>query len=324
MHKHLFTLLKIGVTLAGLAYVLAQVPLAEIGAEFAAIRWPWAIAAFILIILGVLVRAYRWLLLLQGLGVRLPFKRLVAIYFVGGFFNTFLPSGFGGDVVRALEVAQNVPRNVAAGTVIVDRLLGMLMLFIMALLALPFRPAAFPDSLLGPIIAICLIGLAAGIVLLEGSLIRRLDRWLPAKLSVVDERQPLARLLKAVQGSGRRAILQALAASTVLNLMLTGWWMLAGLALGYSISYLYFLLVVPILSVALLVPSISGLGVNETLAPLLFAGAGLAPAQAVPLSLLVFILVRLAGLFGAPIYLISTIRAGQAKREQSTKAAESA
>ena len=324
MRKHFFTLLKIGVTLAGLAYVLAQVPLAEISAEFAGIRWSWLIVAFILIMLGVLVRAYRWLLLLRGLGVAVAFKRLVAIYFVGSFFNTFLPSGFGGDVVRVFEVAQNVPRNVAAGTVIVDRLLGMLMLFVMALLALPFRPASFPDSLLGPIIAICVIGLTGGIVLLEGSFIRRLGRWLPGKLSIVDERQPLARLLQAVQGSGRQAILQALAASTVLNLMLTGWWMAAGLALGYPISYLYFLLIVPILSVALLAPSIGGLGVNETLAPLLFVGAGLAPVQAVTLSLLVFILLRLAGLFGAPIYVVSTIRAGQAQRERSAKAAKSA
>lgn len=317
MPKHLFTLLKIGVTLAGLAYVLAQVPLAEISAEFTGIRWSWVIVAFILIILGVLVRAYRWLLLLRGLGVHIAFRRLTAIYFVGGFFNTFLPSGFGGDVVRVFEVAQNVPRNIAAGTVIVDRLLGMLMLFVMALLALPFRPATFPDSLLWPITAICIIGLVAGVILLEGSLIRRLDRWLPARLSVVDERQPLAKVLKAVQGSGRQAILGALAVSVILNLMLTGWWMAAGLALGYTIGYFYFLLVVPILSVALLVPSIGGLGVSESLAPLLFAGAGLSPAQAVPLSLLVFILVRLAGLFGAPVYIISTIRAGQAKREQS-------
>ncbi|HEX6386089.1 MAG TPA: lysylphosphatidylglycerol synthase transmembrane domain-containing protein [Anaerolineae bacterium] len=324
MRRHFFTLLKIGVTLAGLAYVLAQVPLAEIRTEFAGIRWSWVIVAFILIILGVLVRAYRWLLLLRGLGVAVAFKRLVAIYFVGGFFSTFLPSGFGGDVVRIFEVAQNVPRNVAAGTVIVDRLLGMLMLFVMALLALPFRPASFPDSLLGPIVGICVIGLAGGVVLLEGSLIRRLGRKLPGKLSVVDERQPLARLLRAVQGSGRQAILRALAASAILNLMLTGWWMAAGLALGYPISYLYFLLIVPILSVALLAPSVGGLGVNETLAPLLFAGAGLAPAQAVTLSLLVFILLRLAGLFGAPIYIVSAIRAVRAQRERSAKAAESA
>lgn len=308
MRKHLSTLLKIAITVAGLIYVLKQVPLAEVRAEFSGIRWGWAVLALLMTVVSLAIRAYRWHLLLQGIGANVQFKRLLELYFVGNFFNSFLPSGFGGDVVRALEVAQNVPANVAAGTVIVDRLAGLLMLFAMALVALPFRPDDFPAALTWQIAALCLIGLVVGFVLLDGRLIRRWGRWLPGKLSVTDPEQPLAKLLEAVQGCGWPAIIKALAVSVVFNIMLCGWWLISGWAIGYDVSFNHYLLVIPILSVLLLVPSIGGLGVRESLAPILFAPAGLTFAQAATLSFLDFLLLRVSSIFGAPVYIASLLR----------------
>ena len=83
-------------------------------------------------------------ILVRSLHADVPFKRLVELYFVGGFFNVFLPSGFGGDVVRILELAQDVPAGLAAGTVIIDRLTGLMMLFALALLACFFAVILTP------------------------------------------------------------------------------------------------------------------------------------------------------------------------------------
>jgi len=309
MKKHASTLLKIAITIIGLAYALNQVPLGDIADAFQNLDWRWVAVTFGLMVLGLFVRAYRWLMLLQGLHATTRFRRLVELYMVGNFFNTFLPSGFGGDVVRVLEVSQDVPNNVAAGTVIVDRLTGLMMLFALALVALPFRPDSFPPDLLWPIVGVSLIGLTGGFVLLEGSLIRRFGGWLPGKLSVTDEKQPLAKLLNAVQGCGWGAIGKALAVSAVFVGILAAWWMTAGFALGlHQISYTYFLLVIPILSVSMLAPSIGGLGVRETIAPLLFAGAGLPAGDAIALSLLVFIIQRMTGLLGGPLYIYTSLR----------------
>ncbi len=303
MGKHGATLIKVGVTAVGLIVVFVNVPAAKLGASFQQIHWGWVGLSFVLIATSLAARAVRWLALLRGLGVAIPFGRLVELYFVGNFFNAFLPSGFGGDVVRALEAAQDVSPAVAAGTVIVDRLTGLLMLFALALLALPFRPAGFPDQILAAVTAVSLIGVAGGVLLLDGRLARRWGGWLPGKLSVTDETKPLAQLLTAVQGCGWPAILQAMGVSILFNLMLISWWAAAGKAMNFSIPITFYFLVVPILSVALLIPSISGLGVRETIAPLLFAPAGLAAGQAVALSLLVFTLQRASSLMGAPIYL---------------------
>lgn len=308
MKKRLSTIAKIAVTLAGLAYVITQAPVERIGDEFVNLDWRWLLLAMVLVLGGFVLRAYRWLLLWRGLHVPIPFSRLVALYFVGSFFNTFLPTGFGGDVVRVLEVSQDVSPDLAAGTVIMDRVTGLIMLFVMALLALPFRPPEFPQTLLIYLTAVALIGILGGVLLVEGRLIRRWGAWLPGKLSVTDEKQPLARLLRAVQGGGWRVFVQALAVSTLFNLLLFTLWYAVGRALGYSVSYSYYLLIVPIMALALLVPSISGLGVRETIAPLLFAGAGLTAVQAVSLTLLVFVVQRAAGLAGAPVYLASVLR----------------
>lgn len=310
MPKRLSTLLKIIVTVAGMALVLRQVDPATIGETLLQADWRWLLATFLLFNASLVVRAYRWLLLLRGLHSPVRFSRLVELYFVGNFFNTFLPTSFGGDVVRAYEATQDVPAGVAAGTVLVDRLTGLMMLFIMSLFALPFRPGSFPAALLPYVVAVSVVGLVGGVVLLEGSLIQRFGRWLPGPLSPSGDGF-VARTLAAVQACGWRAIGGALLISILFNLMLVGWWWTSGRALGLDLNFAYLLLVIPILSIVLLIPSIGGLGPRELLAPTLFAGAHLSPAQAYSLSLLVFGLQRIASLLGAVWYAWSALSAGR-------------
>jgi uncharacterized protein (TIRG00374 family) len=316
--RHLSTLIKVSITLAGLAYVLTTIPLNEIRKELHIESWSWVVVAFILVLVGMFVRAFRWRLLLRGLNAQVRYLRLVELYFAGTFFNTFLPSGFGGDAVRIIEVAKDVPTSIAAGTVIVDRLTGIMALLLLALLAMPFRPPDFPDELALIIAAISLVGLMGGFILLEGSLITRLGGWLPARLSTEGE-GPVAKLMQAVQGCGWKAIAGAFGVSMIFNLLLISWWVAAAKALGEDVSYGYMTLVVPIMSLALLVPSISGIGVRESIAGPLFAAAGLAGSTAVVLSLLVRVITLAVSLIGAPIYLLSTIRESRQAKQRSQK-----
>ena len=302
LRKHLATIIKVLVTVVGLAIVVGTVDLDQVGALLLAADWRWVGLAFLLVLVSLVLRAYRWLLLLRGLGTQLRFGRLVELYFVGSFFNAFLPAGLGGDAIRIIEVAQDVPADIAAGTVIVDRMSGLMMQFLVVLLVLPFRPDNFPANLTWLLAGAAVVGLVGGIVLLEGSLIRRFGRFLPGKLSPVGD-GPVAKLLAAVQGCGWPAIMQAMLVSMLFNLMLLTWWWADSRALTYTVPYGYFFLAVPVMSLALLLPSVGGLGTREVLAPLLFAPAGLTSGQAVALSLLVFITLRLASLIGAPVYL---------------------
>lgn len=291
------TLIRIVITIVGLGLAFAQVDFAEVGRALQGVDWGWLAVAFVLVNGGLVVRAVRWLQLLRGLGSTIGLGRLVSLYFIGNFFNGFLPTSFGGDVVRVIEVAKDVPAGAAAGTVIIDRLTGLMMLFVMALLALPFRPDNFTPSLLQFILAVSVVGLVGGLVLLQGSLPRRFTHLLPNKVA-----KPINEVLEAIQACGWLAVGRALLVSVGFNLLLAGWWWASGRALAFSIPFPYYLLVTPILSISLLIPSIGGLGPREAVAPLLFATVGLSEAEAVTLSLLVFFLQRISGFVGAIPY----------------------
>lgn len=306
MRKHAATILKIAITLGALAWVLTHVDLQGIWARLQQAEVGWVVLGFLLVNSSLLVRGGRWGILLTSLGESVPYWRLVALYFVGNFFNSVLPSGFSGDVVRAVEVTQNVPPQIAAGTVVVDRLLGLMALFVLGLAALPFRPEAFPDLLAAQITAVCLIGLVGGLIILDGRLVRWCGRFVPKFLRPLWAK--LDKALLAISACGWRAVFYAFLVSLGFNLMQIGWWAAAGAALGDDIPFSYYFLIVPIMSIAILLPSIGGLGVRESLAPLLFAGAALNSTEAVSLSLLVFGIERISGLFGAPIYIATALQ----------------
>lgn len=326
MRRRLDTTLKIAVTIAGMAVVLWQVEPEAVARTLLNVQPAWLLLSVLLINIGLFVRAARWLILLRSLQMKLSFWRLLALYYAGNFFNTFLPTSIGGDVIRVVEVARSMPGGVAAGAVVVDRLTGLLMLFLLALIALPFRPPTFPESLVPLIGGISFAGLVGGALLLEGTivriLIRRLTRLfrhpLRRRLRLRRLLRPLAptgdtaiaRFLNALEALQPHAIAGALATSLLFNLVLTLWWWAAARSLGFSIPFVYLLLVIPILSISTLVPSIGGLGVREAVAAPLFAalggvaGAAIAAEAIGPtLSLLVFLLERLVGFVGAPVYL---------------------
>jgi hypothetical protein len=315
MRKHLGTFIKIGITLLALLYVSSQVDLADTGRRLLQANVGWVLVGFLLVNSSLVVRAYRWLLLLRGIGETMRFWRLVSLYFAANFFNSVLPSGFSGDVVRAVEAAQDVPAKTAAGTVLVDRATGLMALFMIGLAALPFRPDNFPQTLFWQTTAVCLIGLIGGFVVLEGQLLRRLGRLTPTFLQPVW--QKVDGVILAVQACGWTAVWQAMGVSVLFNLMQIGWFAAAGLALGYHVPFSHYFLVTPFLSLAILLPSIGGLGIREGLAPLLFASAGLSSEQAVALTLLVFAIERLSGFLGAPVYIIDTLRRTRQKSAES-------
>jgi glycosyltransferase 2 family protein len=307
MRRQLTNILKICITLLGLIFVLTRFDLRVIGATLQQTDPVWLLVGFILVNASVVLRAYRWLLLIRGLHAQVPFRRLVELYYVGSFFNVFLPSGFGGDVVRVLEVSRDIPAEIATGTVIVDRMTGLMMLFALALLSLPFRPPDFPPQLLRIIVTLSVGGLIAGFVLLDGRLLLRISHKLPQNL-MSSGNGFLLNVTRAVEECGWRAIGGAMLVSLLFNLLQAVWWTTSAYALGLVVPFGYMLLVVPILSLALLIPSIGGLGVREFLAPVLFSGAGLTPEEAIALTLLVFLLERVSGLLGGPVYIYTILR----------------
>jgi len=76
---------------------------------------------------------WRWGLLLGAQDVHVSHTALLSSYLVAIFFNNFLPSNIGGDVVRIRDTARPARSKTLATTVIlIDRVLGMLGLVLVA------------------------------------------------------------------------------------------------------------------------------------------------------------------------------------------------
>lgn len=304
--QRLFNALKIAVSLGLIAFILTKVGLAETWNSLRGAHWGFMAVALALFIFTLPLRALRWQALLDGLGMHVPVARLTELYFVGTFFNIFLPTGVGGDVIRAVELTQDSRHGAEAiGTVFVDRLTGLLVLFVIALAALPFSYRLVETEVAAAIVIMALAGVVGGWLLLQGDLLGRIGR----RLSFLPAQDKLEKLYRAVGGCGRRALAWALAVSVLFNLanILVNY--LIALALGVHLSPWYFFAFVPIISFSLTLPvSLGGLGVREGTYLLLFGQAGVAPEQALALSLAYYAITVVTGLLGGLVYAIEGAR----------------
>ena len=265
--------------------------------------WMWLLALGLFAV-SLVIRAERWAVLLRAQGMRVPFARLVYLYFVGSLFNSFLPSGYGGDVVRAMELSQDATTPAAVGTVFVDRLTGLMVLLAMGLVALPFGASLLVPWLVWALVVIGGGGLVAGALLLEGRLLRRATSWLPERFSLAGSGF-LGRVYAAVTGCGRAAIARALAISLIFNVINVTMNLLCGRAVGIEVEPGYFFITAPLIALAGVVPiSVGGVGVRDWVVVALFDPVGVGSNTAVAMSLAIYALSAAAGLIPGLAYLL--------------------
>ena len=125
-----FRYARIAVAIVLLLILLPTLLQPQFFATFLHINLPLAGLAFALSIASVAAKAQRWGIVLKARGVEVRYRYLFSSYFVGLFFNNFLPSGLGGDAVRAYDSARHTGRGTSAVTaVILERGSGMLVVF---------------------------------------------------------------------------------------------------------------------------------------------------------------------------------------------------
>src|SRR5574337_641236 len=90
---------------------------------------PWLAVALVFYAANVLLSVWRWRLLLGAQNVDVPPRRLLDSYLVALFFNNFLPSNIGGDVIRISDtVAPARSKTLATLVVLADRVIGVIVL----------------------------------------------------------------------------------------------------------------------------------------------------------------------------------------------------
>lgn len=109
---------------------------AELRNTFASLNlWVFLASTGIFLFCQIIV-SFRWWLLLRTQSVRIDLWSAIRLNFLGLFYNNFLPSAVGGDLIRAWYVTRHTNRRFeAALSVFVDRVIGLICIAIMAFVA---------------------------------------------------------------------------------------------------------------------------------------------------------------------------------------------
>ncbi len=288
-------------------------------------------AGIALMALSMLVGAWRWQRVLVVFGAQVPMRHLISDYFAGQFVGNVLPSTIGGDVLRVTRVSGDVgARDIAFGSVVLERLTGFVSLPLLMIIGFAIRP-----DLAGTSHGWIAVLTGVGTVLFFGLILVVCGH--PALAGRFTEHQNWMRYIGAVHIGVDRMRRQPRDAAAVLALALLYQAVVVSAiycavhTLGLTIPTAAIFAFIPAVAMAQVLPiSVSGLGVREGLLVLLLHPLGVKTGQAVALGLLWYGMVLVVSLAGAPAFAIGGRQAippapGKAESPESPAAtAESA
>jgi uncharacterized protein (TIRG00374 family) len=273
----------------------------------------------------------RWMKLVEALGVHAARSKLFKIFFLSTFFGSFLPSGVGGEAVRAISFSRLTSKGIeSVASVAVDRLIGLLSMLLVGLLSLLVFYRVYPHpALLGVVVAASFALLAVlGSALARPVHAKLLERFGSTKGRLADWIRRGVEAMARYRGKPRVLVL-VLAISIGVQLLRVLQAYLLSEAMDLGTPAVYFLCFIPpILVVTMLPISVGGWGTANLAYVALFSQVGMDPDGAFVLSILILGLGVVGNLPGGLIYALegfaSTSESStRAQRERSESRSES-
>ena len=250
----------------------------------------WLLLALAAYALTQSISVWRWNRLLRAQHIEVEKRRLTESIWVSMFFNNFLPSNIGGDVVRIADTAPAAGSKTLATTVIlVDRVIGLTALIVVAAagaLAASMVGVHVPGarwlwlaSIIGAVAAISVISMPQ---LVGHALrpLRALNRpWVTERAQRLEDAVIKFRNAPA-------AIAGAFAGAIVVQLTIVAFYLLTAEGLSVPLPIFLGAVLIPVSLVVQMAPvSINGFGVREAVFAFFFRRFGLPTDAAVALSL---------------------------------------
>lgn len=291
---------RIAVTAVLLGIVASQISWRQMGERLRHGHPLYFGAAVTLVLVALVIGAYRWWRLLRKADIPLGVSSVVRIYAVSTFSNTFLPTTVGGDVTRALLVVRRGPvLTRVAITIVVDRLGGLAGLVGMAWIAFAFRSAVVPKGaqvFLAWVTAAVLIGsLLVTAAIFRGS---RLARTLVPRRLMSAARQSRSLLQSYARDPTTLVVL--LVSSLLFQALISLQLVMLARAVDVHLSFAMAAVALALVTVVTLIPvSIGGFGVREGSYVVILGGVSIVATDAALISVLSVATLFLASLPGA-------------------------
>jgi glycosyltransferase 2 family protein len=301
---------KIAVSIVLLSILFSRIDVSKLWASTQHASIPWLLAALVVYGFTVAASVWRWHLLLKAQGVDIETNRLAGSYLVALFFNNFLPSNIGGDVIRIRDTSRPAGSlTLATAVVLVDRGLGLMGLVLVAACgatlaattatggALPIAPAwLWAGFLTG-------VGLSAPAVLSPHGFGRILQPLRIIHPEWIDRRIENVTAVLARFRNRPAALVGCFGGAVFVQASTVAYYVATAYALHIAIGPWDLAVIVPLSFLLQMLPvSINGFGVREAAFTMYFSRLRLPIESALLVSLVPTALVMLFSLSGAAVY----------------------
>jgi uncharacterized protein (TIRG00374 family) len=266
----------------------------------------WLVLSFSLHSLGLLISSIRWQILIKAQGDSVPLGFLAKSYLVGTFFNNFLPSRIGGDLVRIWDGSRYSKTLLkSSAIVLVERMTGIIVLFLFAFSASLVRiDIAKEIPFVWISLVISFLGLLAVVFFLT-PLATFIFNKIPDKGIWVKIRQKALSFQETilVYREKKKALLKAFFWAFLLQVNVIIHFYFIGKALDLPIDLLDYFIFIPIVLLIQLIPiTINGLGLREGAYVEIFLFYKIAEPQALAFSFIDLGFMLIVGIIGGIVY----------------------
>jgi glycosyltransferase 2 family protein len=265
------------------------------------------VGSLLVVGLGQMLYAFRWRVVLGGMGIAVPYGEVLRQYLIGVFFSNLMPTAVGGDAAKVYYLGRRFGYVPIGASVFLDRFLGFLWL---AVLGATLAWMARADSALLMLnrnlltmfalafVATVIVARLAPVEALLGRIVP--TRWAPFAARV-------AEFVALVRSGACRPATLGLAGGVVITYawLITVVYQQYFIASGLpAVATLPAMLVIVSMSIFVNVPiSVNGIGLREQLHVLLFTGLGIPKEVSVGISLLLFSYFLVLSLVGGGLWL---------------------
>ncbi|MGL1935919.1 MAG: flippase-like domain-containing protein [Fibrobacterales bacterium] len=265
-------------------------------------------------IVSLVLGCVQWRMLLSYQGVSIPFKKVFALFFVGLFFNNFMPGNVGGDVKKIYDMKKYTEHYSSSFTAtFFDRLIGLFAISLISLVAglVFFYGDSDVGFLILPAVWVC-----GGIILFMIALFSRRVGLILDKVLRRVSLEKVADMVAKIQSCFhlyRRGTVWArlLPLSITIQLLRVSSKYFIALSLGVMFPVSTFLFLVPFIDIVTAIPiSIGGHGVREIAATKVYGAVGIAELHGILIQELAYIALAVISVLGAYFFVMH-------KRERS-------
>lgn len=261
------------------------------------------IFSFLLYIFSQYISTQRWRLLLLAKGIKVPFLRLFSFYFVGMFFNLFMPTLIGGDLFRTYDLYRETSDvKESAASILVERISGVFALITLSILSLILGFSYIKDE---PVVIYSIIILSftffSLIILIFNENLKNFSTKIFKKIKIWEI---LIKFHNAIFEYKRHPVtfLKVILLSFVVQIISLFIFYIMTIALDLNINFIYIWLFTPLIIFFSMIPvSLAGWGLREGATIYLYSKIGCSAEESLLLSLSVSFIVTLASLIGGII-----------------------